>query len=355
MSQKTPNNRSLKENITISINEFNKACKILFESFAVQASMQSGQQQQQQQQNVISSPNLYGINPNVQTQQQQQQQLQQQQYMSITPQQQLQILQRMSMLIEADKLLQKTLKQLEQHQTYQKEIVAIQKEIEEKDKQITTLASNLKDVEILLENEISDASKNEDIKERTISPEELISYAHKISGTTSAPYGYQSNLPLMPLYKPPAPQEDMMRSSTLFTRLPLNLLRFYGLAEKDLALPSTPTTSLGGKGVSPISNNALDSDRDNADSASFDGMNTADDQSVSTGAGVGEQQPKLLVPPPNLPISTPPFNKQGPMLTSLDLDLNPDLEDDDDDDDDDDNDDNDDAESSGSDNEVDWD
>eukprot|EP01133_Synstelium_polycarpum_P017742 gene17742-21158_t len=237
----------------------------------------------------------------------------------------------MKALIEADIKLQRTLKQMEQHLIYQKEIVAIQKEIEEKDAVIASLAANLKSLETVLEQEISEVTtKNEQLKE------ELISYAHKISGTTSAPYGYRTDLALMPLYKPPAPQEEMMRASNLFIKLPLNLLQFYGLADVDL---STPTPLPGGV-KSPISDEDGGSDQQPNLHQSMD-QQQQQQSAMDTGT-------KLLVP-----ISTPPLKNPQAMMANIDLDLNPDLEDDDESESDD-SESGDDSDDSGN-GEVDWD
>ncbi|GAM19014.1 hypothetical protein SAMD00019534_021890, partial [Acytostelium subglobosum LB1] len=357
MAQKGPS-RSMKDRISINIAEFNKAYRTLFESLYQMSQVQqtttsaaaaagpttSGatgvQTGAQTNAAAATAPMPSPVNnpvynnqspsqgpttaatPPPPTQTQLQQQLQMQQMLP---------LQNMSLLKEADKSLQQSLKQLEQHQLYQKEIVAIQREIEEHDQIISNLASKLKEAELLLENEISDASRGDDIKEREVYPEELISYAHKISGTTSAPYGYQTHLPLIPLYKPPAPQEEMMRMSMMFARLPLQLLRFYGLAEKDLALASP--IALGQR--TPTAGDQLDTAMDtNTDSQ-------ADDESAKLLQQQQlqqqqqqlllqqQQQDKLLVPPSNLTMPTQP-NKQGQQgFASLDLDLNPELEDED--------------------------
>jgi hypothetical protein len=50
-----------------------------------------------------------------------------------------------------------------------------------------------------------------------VEPEELVQYSHKISVTTSGPPLWSPGKPLV-MYKPPAPQEDEMRSGLLYTK-----------------------------------------------------------------------------------------------------------------------------------------
>ncbi|KYQ89018.1 putative mediator complex subunit 4 [Tieghemostelium lacteum] len=313
--------KSLKEILISNLTDFNRTSHLLFESFHSLA-IPNQQQQQKQQQN--------------------QQKIDQ-------PQQNVNPLQFMNLLIESDKNLQNSLKQLEKHQKYQNEIVSVQKEIEEKDKLIATLASNLKSIESFLENAIlQDTSegnanttsatngilvtKKEQIEQQKslgterneVTPNELISYAHKISGTTSAPFGYQPNTPLMTLYKPPAPQDDMMRASTLFRKLPVNILKYYGLEESDITTPINT--------MSPV-----------LQAQQLEQQSQIDQQQqmdVDEQQQLQQQQQQIITPPLNQPMMNQPF-------ASLDLDLNSDLESSDQDDDDD-------EEDKSSDEEVDW-
>ncbi|KAN0050266.1 hypothetical protein ACTA71_003378 [Dictyostelium dimigraforme] len=259
------------------------------------------------------------------------------------------VLQLMNHLIEVDKGYQNSLKKLEKHQKIQKEITEIQKEIEEKDKLISTLALNLKDIESFLENELSqdnvninngnpsdsmvnevlidlktpdDAASMDNLVNREVSPEDLISYAHKISGTTSAPFGYQPNAPLASLFKPPAPQDEMMRSSVLFTKPPPHVLKYYGLAEIDVTTPTMATNiaspfSMGGN-VGDVTTPTSKEQEDQPQQPQQQPQQQLQQQTES------ELQPiqSILQPPQQL---------------NIDLDLNPDLDssggDDDDDDD----------------------
>eukprot|EP01132_Coremiostelium_polycephalum_P000646 gene646-800_t len=353
--QRKLNKLPLKDTLTINITDFSKTCKLLFDSLYA---MSIGQQHQ----NIISSspmhsPTLMQNVHNINNDQQQQQQQQQQQ--TINP------LQFMNLLIEADKNLQKTLKQ-------RTEIVKIQKEIEEKDQLISSLTYSLKDVESFLENEIQeiddsnstannlgvqskftsilkkkknasgmddsastssfiDNATDEQIqKNKTIeiSPEELISYAHKISGTTSAPFGYDPNVPLISLYKPPAPQEDLVRMSTLFNRLPPNILKVYGLAEKDLI--ASATVQQQKQQVSPTLDSKMDLDNQptNKDQQ-FEQPTPTTTTNTATTNTAGNQPP--------LGLTSPPTSIQPPSKIKLDLDLNPDLDSDEESDEDDSN------------------
>ncbi|EAL61107.1 hypothetical protein DDB_G0292608 [Dictyostelium discoideum AX4] len=267
------------------------------------------------------------------------------------------VLQLMNHLIDVDKIYQNTLKKLEKHQKIQKEITEIQKEIEEKDKLISTLALNLKDIESFLENELSqdnvninngnasdgivnevlidlkqpdDAASMDNIVNREVSPEDLISYAHKISGTTSAPFGYQPNAPLASLFKPPAPQDEMMRSSVLFTKPPPHVLKYYGLAEIDVTTPtmaaniSSPFSIGGNVGdvTTPTSKEQEDQQQQQ--------QQQQPQQQLSQSQQSQQQTESELQPIQSI--------LQPPQQLNIDLDLNPDLDssgDDDDEDDDD--------------------
>ncbi|KAK5582360.1 hypothetical protein RB653_003943 [Dictyostelium firmibasis] len=265
------------------------------------------------------------------------------------------VLQLMNNLIDADKSYQNSLKKLEKHQKIQKEITDIQKEIEEKDKLISTLALNLKDIESFLENELSQDNVNinngnpsenivnevlidlkqpddaaasasiDNIVNRDVSPEDLISYAHKISGTTSAPFGYQPNAPLASLFKPPAPQDEMMRASVLFTKPPPHVLKYYGLAEIDVTTP-TLTANIS----SPFQMGGTDSTTPTS---------KEQEEQLSQTQQQQQQQPtqQQLSQPTDSELQPIQSILQPPQQLNIDLDLNPDLDssgDDDDDDDD---------------------
>ncbi|KAN0032310.1 hypothetical protein ACTFIV_006192 [Dictyostelium citrinum] len=265
------------------------------------------------------------------------------------------VLQLMNHLIDVDKSYQNSLKKLEKHQKVQKEITKIQKEIEEKDKLISTLALNLKDIESFLENELSqdnvninngsasdstvnevlidlkqpdDAASMDNIVNREVSPEDLISYAHKISGTTSAPFGYQPNAPLASLFKPPAPQDEMMRSSVLFTKPPPHVLKYYGLAEIDVSTP-TMTANIS----SPFSMGAnVGGDVTTPTKEQEDQLQQQQQQQQPP------QQQSQLQQQTESELQPIQSILQPPQQLNIDLDLNPDLDssgDDDDDDDDD--------------------
>lgn len=112
---------------------------------------------------------------------------------------------------------------MEEHQRFQQQIQAIQAEISRKDEIILELAQQLKKAEQLLEDAVNRGRSRLDVirkaEEGARDPEELVDYAHKVSYTTSAPPGWQPNMPLI-MHRPPAPQEDEMRSGILYQTLP---------------------------------------------------------------------------------------------------------------------------------------
>lgn len=169
----------------------------------------------------------------------------------------------------------------------------------------------------------------DNIVNREVSPEDLISYAHKISGTTSAPFGYQPNAPLASLFKPPAPQDEMMRSSVLFTKPPPHVLKYYGLAEIDVTTPTMAANisspfSIGGN-VGDVTTPTSKEQEDQQQQQQQQPQQQLSQSQQSQQQTESELQPiqSILQPPQQL---------------NIDLDLNPDLDssgDDDDEDDDD--------------------
>jgi len=129
----------------------------------------------------------------------------------------------MKKLLEKDKELQKTVKQVEEHQRFQQKIGQVQKEIEDKDKLVANLVLELHKAEKVLQEIVEKGRAKlaifEQAEEGAIPPEDLVEYSHKISCTTSGPSGWTpaSGQPLI-MYKPPAPQEDEMRSGILYSK-----------------------------------------------------------------------------------------------------------------------------------------
>jgi len=84
------------------------------------------------------------------------------------------------------------------------------------------LALQLRKVETMLQEAVEKGKEKLqliDSASKGANVEDLVAYAHKISATTSGPSGWSPEQgPLLPMYRPPAPQEDEMRSGILYAK-----------------------------------------------------------------------------------------------------------------------------------------
>ncbi|PRP77950.1 hypothetical protein PROFUN_08484 [Planoprotostelium fungivorum] len=127
----------------------------------------------------------------------------------------------MGKLIEKDKELNNAVKELKKHQEFQMKINQTIKDIEEKDKKITQVMQILRDAESILSAQVEEGRKQLKIREQSKQSapfvDELVSYSHRISATTSAPPGWSDGQETF-LYKFPAPMETEIRSGMLYSK-----------------------------------------------------------------------------------------------------------------------------------------
>uniref|UniRef100_K3W6H2 Mediator complex subunit 4 n=1 Tax=Globisporangium ultimum (strain ATCC 200006 / CBS 805.95 / DAOM BR144) TaxID=431595 RepID=K3W6H2_GLOUD len=93
--------------------------------------------------------------------------------------------------LEKDRELLAAVKKLARHQVAQKELASIQDEIQKKKQKVVRYAAQLRR-----------------------SQEDIVAYAHRIAGTTSAPKEWRPGFPMFG-FMPPAPQPHMMRAGVL--------------------------------------------------------------------------------------------------------------------------------------------
>ncbi|KAK2573328.1 Mediator of RNA polymerase II transcription subunit 4 [Acropora cervicornis] len=123
-------------------------------------------------------------------------------------------------LIEKEKELQVAIKQVQEQQARQQEIRMMKEEISKKDQEILNLESQLKEAEKILSSALFQAKKKlsavNQANKGTVSSEELIKYAHRISSSNAveAPISWMPGDP-----RRPYPQDIEMRSGWLGRRM----------------------------------------------------------------------------------------------------------------------------------------
>jgi len=134
-------------------------------------------------------------------------------------------------LLDTDLKLHQYVKQLEDHQAFQEKLRQLDKEMAALDHQIYEVAMNLKTVEHPLMNSVENEKNHIQTIKKSVSvlAPEIVSYGHKISYTTSAPSGWIPSQ--VAVFKPPAPQEEQVRSGLLYTKIPDDILNFYNLED----------------------------------------------------------------------------------------------------------------------------
>ncbi|XP_068687188.1 mediator of RNA polymerase II transcription subunit 4-like [Montipora foliosa] len=156
-------------------------------------------------------------------------------------------------LIAKDKELQAAIKQMQEQQARQQEIHLIKEEISKKDQEILNLESQLKEAEKILSQALFQAKKKlsaiNQAKNGSVSSEELIKYAHRISSSNAveAPISWMPGDP-----RRPYPQDIEMRSGWLGrlmegvameTGQPIGDSNLQGIVQTSASIMSVETTS----------------------------------------------------------------------------------------------------------------
>jgi hypothetical protein len=142
---------------------------------------------------------------------------------------------------------------VEEHQVFQRKISETQREIERKDQVIARLASELKEVEMVLEQVVDDVKVKLQLIHQAnrskVSVNDIVSYSKHISFTTSAaPSGWEEREQLV-IFRPPHPSEEQLRASLLHSLAALT-------APPPLLPP--PQTATGSVSPSPSSSTTND-------------------------------------------------------------------------------------------------
>lgn len=110
------------------------------------------------------------------------------------------------------------MKKLAKHQKAQKELLRIEKEIENKRQKVVQYAAQLRrsqeDIANVLRKHRVVLQNAKQKSKVVLDPLDVVAYAHRIAGTTSAPKEWQPGFPMFG-FMPPAPQEHMMRAGVL--------------------------------------------------------------------------------------------------------------------------------------------
>ncbi|ETV66854.1 hypothetical protein, variant [Aphanomyces astaci] len=124
------------------------------------------------------------------------------------------------MVVAKDKQLLRTVKQLNQHQTAQKELDALKAQIADKEQKIVRYAKELRSgqqsiASVLAKHRRTLTQCAQDAASKVVlDPLDIVAYAHKIAGSTSAPPNWQPEYPMFG-FVPPAPTPEMMRAGVL--------------------------------------------------------------------------------------------------------------------------------------------
>ncbi|DAZ93607.1 TPA: hypothetical protein N0F65_003657 [Lagenidium giganteum] len=121
-------------------------------------------------------------------------------------------------VLEKDRDLLTAVKKLARHQVAQKELLRIQDEINKKKEKVVRYAAQLRrsqqDIAQVLKKHEFVLNNARSKSKVVLDPREVVAYAHKIAGTTSAPKEWRPGFPMFG-FMPPAPQEHMMRAGVL--------------------------------------------------------------------------------------------------------------------------------------------
>ncbi|RMX70237.1 hypothetical protein DD238_001064 [Peronospora effusa] len=121
-------------------------------------------------------------------------------------------------VLAKDRDLLAAVKKLSRHQVAQTELLRIKTEIANKKQKVVEYATQLHRsqenvAQVLRKHRVVLQNTKEKAKV-VLDPRDLIAYAHRIAGTTSAPKEWQPGFPMFG-FMPPAPQEHMMRAGVL--------------------------------------------------------------------------------------------------------------------------------------------
>ncbi|CAI5731791.1 unnamed protein product [Hyaloperonospora brassicae] len=121
-------------------------------------------------------------------------------------------------VLEKDRGLLAAVKKLARHQVAQTELLRVNAEIEDKKQKIVHYALQLRRSQEAIANVLKKhrvVLENAKLKAKEmLDPRDVVAYAHRIAGTTSAPEEWQPGFPMFG-FMPPAPQEHMMRAGVL--------------------------------------------------------------------------------------------------------------------------------------------
>ncbi|CAK4085035.1 unnamed protein product [Aphanomyces euteiches] len=124
------------------------------------------------------------------------------------------------LVVEKDKQLLHSIKQLNKHQAAQKELDAIKAQIADKEQKIIRYAKELRSGQQAISSVLAkhrrtlDQCAQDAPNKVKLAPRDVIAYAHKIACTTSAPANWQPGYPMFG-FMPPAPTPEMMRAGVL--------------------------------------------------------------------------------------------------------------------------------------------
>ncbi|KAG1706388.1 hypothetical protein DVH05_001535 [Phytophthora capsici] len=121
-------------------------------------------------------------------------------------------------VLEKDRDLLAAVKKLARHQVAQKELLRVEAEIENKKQKVVQYAAQLRhsqeDIANVLRKHRVVLQNAKQTSKVVLDPRDIVAYAHRIAGTTSAPKEWQPGFPMFG-FMPPAPQEHMMRAGVL--------------------------------------------------------------------------------------------------------------------------------------------
>eukprot|EP01136_Pigoraptor_vietnamica_P024196 Opistho-1_new@76999 len=123
-------------------------------------------------------------------------------------------------IVEKDAELRMALRQVEEHQRFQRRIEALREAVGRHNTQIASAISQLRLAETELEAALDVAKERmalmRQAKAGAVDPVDLVRYASYTSYSSSAPPGWQPNMPLGP-YSTPFPTDVQMRSGLLYS------------------------------------------------------------------------------------------------------------------------------------------
>jgi hypothetical protein len=148
-------------------------------------------------------------------------------------------------LLQHDAVMASALRVAEQQAEYHAQVAQLQARLHEREKGLAALCGALRQTEASLVTALGDAHATlPPADARRVDVDALISYAQKISYTTSAPLDWTPEKPLL-RRRPPFPQDDQMRSSVLFSpQIKAVDARLKALAVADVAPVRVPELDL---------------------------------------------------------------------------------------------------------------